>query len=235
MSGQAPASRIDDLLPDQYAAHPDAAALEDATGARWTYADLHGAAHALGDHLRRHDVQSGDRVVIVAENCAAAVAALFAIWGIGAVAVPVNARQTGPEIDKVIAHAQPRAVLFTTHVSHDAASHADKYGSISATGLWGTLGMACPPCNGAASDAEVAVILYTTGTTGAPKGVMLSHGNLRFGAATSATFRGMTARDLIYGVLPMTHVFGLCSIILAAVHAGSAVRLIPRFDVGGGV
>ena len=60
---------------------------------------------------------------------------------------------------------------------------------------------------------------------------MLTHANVRFGGATSATFRAMTPRDVIYGVLPATHVFGLCSIIVASVHAGAMVRLIPRFDV----
>ena len=224
--------RVDDLLGEQIATRRDALALEDATGAQWTYGDLNTAAQALAQHLRTSGVQAGDRVMVISENCAAAVAALFGTWMIGAVAVPVNARQTGPEIDKVIAHAQPRAVLFTTSVSVDAAQHATRLGAQDATGPWGKLGLLHPICDGVASDADIAVILYTTGTTGTPKGVMLSHGNLRFGASTSATFRGMSPRDLIYGVLPMTHVFGLCSIVLAAVHAGSAVRLIPRFDVG---
>jgi len=224
--------RIQDLLRSQVAAQPGALALEDATGAMWSYLALKKATDALATALRSRGVRAGDRVVILSENCAAAVAALFATWIIGAVAVPVNARQSGREIDKVIAHARPRAVLFTSMVSADAADHAARCDAAPFSGPWGHLDLSCPDGDGVASDNDVGVILYTTGTTGDPKGVMLTHANVRFGGATSAGFRGMTPRDLIYGVLPMTHVFGLCSIVVAAVHAGAAVRLIPRFDVG---
>jgi acyl-CoA synthetase (AMP-forming)/AMP-acid ligase II len=78
---------------------------------------------------------------------------------------------------------------------------------------------------------DVAVLLYTTGTTGDPKGVMLTHGNVRFGGLTSANLRDMTHADVVYGVLPTTHVFGLCSVVVAAVYAGAPVLLAPRFEV----
>lgn len=221
-----------DLLTAQVAARPTANALEDATGSAWTYDDLDKAARALGQVLKECGVGQGDRVMCVAENCAAGVAALFAIWAIGAVAVPVNARQSPAEIDNIIAHAAPRVALFTSQVSPDAAQHAQRLGAAPRAGIWGRLDIVRLTANGLASDLNVAVILYTTGTTGDPKGVMLTHANVRFGGATSATFRAMTPRDLIYGVLPATHVFGLCSIVVASVHAGAVVRLIPRFDVG---
>lgn len=218
-------------MDDQVAARGRALALEDATGAAWAYADLDGAARALGQVLTAQGVRQGDRILIVSENCAAAVAALFATWRLGAVAVPVNARQSAREIDRIIAHACPRARMFTSEVSGDAAAHAARCDASAISGDWGRLDMSVAPGDGARSDADVAVVLYTTGTTGDPKGVMLTHDNLRFGAATSAAFRGMSARDLIYGVLPITHVFGLCSILVASVHVGATLRLIPRFDV----
>ncbi len=225
-------ARVEQLLEVQVAAHPDALALEDATGAAWSWADLDAAARALAAEISDQGVRPGDRVLILIENCAAAVAALFACWQVGAVPVPVNARQSGPEIDRIAAHACPRLLLFTAGVSPDAARHAARCGASTIEGTWGRLDMTRAPGDGTASGGDVAVVLYTTGTTGAPKGVMLTHANLRFGAATSATFRAMTARDLIYGVLPITHVFGLCSILVASVHVGCAVRLIPRFNVG---
>ncbi|MFL4468812.1 class I adenylate-forming enzyme family protein [Tateyamaria armeniaca] len=205
--------------------------MEDATGAAWTYADLDNAATALGHVLTAAGVRRGDRVLIASENCAAAVAALFAAWRLGAVAVPVNARQSAVEMDRIIAHACPRVLLFTSDVSKDAAGHALHHQAAPCLGPWGGLDMVRAPGDDLPGDADVAVVLYTTGTTGDPKGVMLTHANLRFGGATSATFRGMTSHDLIYGVLPITHVFGLCSILLASVHVGATVRLIPRFDV----
>jgi len=75
-----------------------------------------------------------------------------------------------------------------------------------------------------------AVILYTTGTTGTPKGVMLTHGNLIFGGESSARLRGMQADDVIWGVLPLTHVFGLTSMLAAGLATGAHIRLEPRFS-----
>ncbi|WP_299726928.1 class I adenylate-forming enzyme family protein [uncultured Tateyamaria sp.] len=223
--------RVDHLLAAQVAERPDALALEDATGAAWSWSDLDVSARALGAELRAQGVMPKDRVLIMIENCAAAVAALFACWQIGAVPVPVNARQSGREIDRIAAHAAPRVLLFTTEVSPDATTHAARCDAAPLHGVWGQLAIAQGSGDDVPCAPDTAVVLYTTGTTGAPKGVMLSHANLRFGAATSVTFRGMTSRDLIYGVLPITHVFGLCSILVAAVHVGCTLRLIPRFDV----
>lgn len=60
---------------------------------------------------------------------------------------------------------------------------------------------------------------------------MLTHGNVCFGGRTSATLHAMTPQDVVCGVLPTTYVFGLCSVMVAAIFAGAPVRLVPRFDV----
>ena len=217
-------------LPDaQAAARPGARALADTTGADWTWGDLRAASQDLAQVLAQAGVVRGDRVLILAENCNAAVAALYACSRLGAAAIPVNARQTAAEIDRVIAHATPAVILATTAVSPDAAAHAARLGAQPVEGRFGTLHLTAR-----ASDPEgqgdVAVVLYTTGTTGDPKGVMLTHGNLIFGGTASASLRGMTADDLIYGVLPITHVFGLASIVTAAAVAGARIRFEPRFS-----
>ncbi|WP_299550977.1 class I adenylate-forming enzyme family protein [uncultured Tateyamaria sp.] len=230
--------RVSDLLARQVAERPTALALEDSTGACLTYGELDAAAQDLADVLTGKGIGAGDRVMIVSENCAAAVAALFATWRIGAIAVPVNARQTAAELARVDAHAAPKAVFFTTQVSPDAANHS-KIAQVGTahlepttiSGVSGELALHCPRGDSFAGDTDIAVLLYTTGTTGDPKGVMLTHANVCFGGRTSAELRGMTIDDLIYGVLPTTHVFGLCSVVVAAIHAGAPVRLVPRFVV----
>lgn len=216
-------------LPDAQAARrPGARALIDTTGADWTWAGLKAASEELAQVLARAGVARGDRVLILAENCNAAVAALYACSRLGAAAVPVNARQTAAEVDRVIAHATPAAILATTAVSPDAAAHAARLGAQPVEGRFGRLHMIARTGD-PEGEGDVAVVLYTTGTTGTPKGVMLTHGNLIFGGRTSATLRGMTADDLIYGVLPITHVFGLASIVTAAAVAGACIRFEPRF------
>jgi acyl-CoA synthetase (AMP-forming)/AMP-acid ligase II len=74
-----------------------------------------------------------------------------------------------------------------------------------------------------------AALVYTTGTTGNPKGVMLSHRNLLFVAAVSSRLRGLAPGDLAYGVLPISHVYGLTSVLLGTLYAGACLQLAPRF------
>ena len=74
---------------------------------------------------------------------------------------------------------------------------------------------------------QVATLLYTTGTTGDPKGVMLTHANLIYGGQTSASHREITSTDHIYAVLPLTHVFGLSSAFMAGLAVGAHLELVP--------
>jgi long-chain acyl-CoA synthetase len=78
---------------------------------------------------------------------------------------------------------------------------------------------------------QVAALIYTTGTTGNPKGVMLTHRNLLFIAAVSSTLRGLTPGDRAYGVLPITHVYGLASVMLGTLYAGACLP-VPALHAG---
>lgn len=224
-------SRVENYLATQVATRPEALALSDSMGIVWTYRALDEAVDALVSQLVTVGVVTGDRVMVISENCASAVAALFAAWKIGAIAVPVNARQSGAEISRILRHATPRIVLLTSEVSSNASTHAARLQAETIIGPWGSLAIADQLSMDPYPDSDIAVLLYTTGTTGDPKGVMLTHENVRFGGLTSATLRAMTPDDLIYGVLPTTHVFGLCSIVVAAIYGGAPVRLVPRFEV----
>src|SRR5690606_7928340 len=73
-------------------------------------------------------------------------------------------------------------------------------------------------------------LIYTTGTTGDPKGVMLSHRNILYVAAVTSALRGMRAEDRIYAVLPISHVFGLAAVTLASLYVGAELVLADRFD-----
>ena len=219
------------FLDRQIETRPDAPAVTDTTGARWSYADLGRAVDALAEELRQAAARPGDRVLVLSENSAASVAALFACSRIGAWALPVNARLTAAELDRILAHAEPAAALMTTAVSPDAQAHADRMGAHEITGAFGTMHLAAPHPSNPAEDEDVAVLLYTTGTTGTPKGVMLTHGNLCYAAPCSAQVRGLSEQDVSLGMLPITHVFGLASVVTAGICAGAHIRLEPRFDV----
>lgn len=222
------------FLDAQVASRPDALVVTDNGGASWDYATLDAACNAVRTCLEEAGVCPGDRVLLVAENCAAAVAALFACSRLGAIAVPTNARQTEAEITRILEHARPAAVLLTSAASRDAATHAARLNAREISVANGALHLATPfgsdPDQDGDEYGDVAVILYTTGTTGTPKGVMLTHGNLIFGGQSSVAIRNMTREDVIYGVLPLTHVFGLSSIVTAAMCAGAQIKFEARFS-----
>ncbi|MEO3476936.1 class I adenylate-forming enzyme family protein [Phaeobacter sp. CAU 1743] len=222
--------RWHDLLAAQVAERPEAAAFSDSGGTAWSYAALSTAVDAVAEHLRKVGVQPRDRVMVLSENCCAAVAAMLGASRIGAIAVPVNARMSAGEVDRILSHARPAAVLCTSAISPEAEAHAARLEAREIRGAFGTLHLACPYASNPDAPEEVAVLLYTTGTTGAPKGVMLTHANLLFGGKSSAELRDMGPGDVIYGVLPMTHVFGLASVMTAAILSGAEVWLEARFS-----
>jgi acyl-CoA synthetase (AMP-forming)/AMP-acid ligase II len=222
--------RVETFLASQVASRPDALALTDSIGRRWSYEALDIASSDLANVLKSKGVAVGDRVLMLSENCNLAVATLFACWKMGAIAIPVNARQTASEVDRIVAHATPAAFVMTSEVSSDAEAHAIRLGATIHSGAYGDAHIAVASASNPFNDDRIAVLLYTTGTTGDPKGVMLTHENLRFGGMASATLRGMTRDDVIYGVLPVTHVFGLASVVTAATYAGAMIRMEARFS-----
>ncbi|ELX09312.1 long-chain-fatty-acid--coA ligase LcfB [Janthinobacterium sp. HH01] len=228
---------------------PQAWALHD--GARpWTYAELTAAIDATVAQLRALQIRPGDRLMVVGENCAAQVALIFAAAELDAWIVNVNGRLSAREVDQIRDHSGARRVIYTSapgdasapataHASvpssPETAAHGLRHGASAAPspfGQWmvGALNTDCAPEPvHTASSQQVAALIYTTGTTGQPKGVMLTHRNLLFIAAVSSTLRGLTTSDRAYGVLPITHVYGLASVMLGTLYAGACLYLCPRF------
>jgi long-chain acyl-CoA synthetase len=222
-------ARVDAIVRAHARATPDAPALRE-DGRTLGYAELEGEIDACAEWLRGLGVQAGERVMLVSENCIAQVSALFAIASLDAWFVNVNARFTGTELEAIRSHCGARVVLYTVAASPDAAAHAAQAGA--QAHAHGEL-MASLHADGAVPEPmtaqPTAALVYTTGTTGNPKGVMLSHRNLLFVAAVSSRLRGVAPGDLAYGVLPVSHVYGLTSVLLGTLYAGACLRLAPRF------
>jgi long-chain acyl-CoA synthetase len=202
-------ARISDILHRHPAAAP--ALVED--GRTWRYGELRHEVEGHAARLRGLGVRAGDRVMLVSENCVAQVALIFAIARIGAWSVTVNARLSEGELASIRAHCVPRCVLSATSAGVTA----------------GAPDPAAVPEPVRPDGAQVAALVYTTGTTGQPKGVMLTHANLLFIAATSSALRALAPADHVSGVLPISHVYGLSSVMLGTLYAGACLHLAPRF------
>ena len=210
-------------------------ALADVRG-EWTWRELEHGRKQLAELLLTLGIRAGDRVMVVGENCATMVALLFAIWSVNGWAVNVNARLSPREIDAVRAHCGARRTLFLGDDSPDARHHAERMQATRLSlGRWGTISVtamdercATEPVEGKPAR-DVAALLYTTGTTGEPKAVMLTHANLLFIARVSAELRGVTPDDRVFGLLPISHVYGLASVCLGTLRAGASLHLQARF------
>jgi long-chain acyl-CoA synthetase len=226
--------RIHGLYERWVSESPDKAAWEDAEGIL-TYSQLDQAVRTAARHLAAAGLKAGDRLVIVGENSSALGVLLFAVSKLDACAVISNARLSAREIDNVIGHAQPRIAAFTCAASRDARQHALRHGAIEAAWSGGNVAIAQLPADGpevttgAAAEDQVAVILYTSGTSGNPKGVMLTHGNLLFLAESVVRARWLRSSDRSYGVGPYAHIAGLQQ-LLGALSVGATSIIQSRYS-----
>lgn len=234
-----PPPRVEALVERSARRDPRAPAIV-APDAKLDYTRLAGAVDGAAAWLRSLGIRPGDRVVIVGENCAAALVLALATTAIDAWPALINARLSAREVDAICAHCTPRRVLFTAAFSTDAAAHAARLGGVPVDlAELGTVHAGGPddstvpaPAPDAAAR-QVAALIYTSGTTGAPKGVMLSQGNLVFAANCGATLRRLGPGDRVYASLPISHVFGLASVCLSGLLAGATLQLVPRFSAEG--
>lgn len=228
--------RIHHLLQQQAERQPQAIFLYEESGATVRYGEMWARVQAAREWLAGQGVQPGDRVAVVGENCAQMIQALFACSLLGAWPLGLNARLSPREIDVIATHAEPALTLYTSHISSAAASHARAAGARPADAqVWnGDIEYALPAQRPAPETGDlagqVATLIYTSGTTGAPKGVMVPHRGLLHFARVSATSRRLGPEDISYAALPMSHIFGIATVLLATVHAGARLVLRSRYD-----
>jgi acyl-CoA synthetase (AMP-forming)/AMP-acid ligase II len=229
-------SRVDRIAESRLPEFRDRVALKSEDGETVTYGALAERVARAGGALRVAGLRPGDRFLLVGENCVSMIVLLLAAIRCGAWAVPVNARLSPGEIDAIRAHCRPRRCWFGAESSADAEAHArhacarpeavDGAGDVWLSPLDTAVDPEAPEADPAG---EVAVILYTSGSTGAPKGVMLTHRNLAFIAQGSARLGALRPDDSVYLALPISHSYGLTSVLLCGLQSGATIHPVARF------
>ncbi len=226
-----PHTRIHQCFDERVAQAPDQPFLF-LPDAQMTLAQLSALVDSLEAELRSEGVRAGDRVLVAAENCPEHVALVLACSRVGAWACGVNARMTATEIAAFIDKADARIVYFTTGVSKAARAHAEQQTTQASVlpGLRRSAVRESATVQTGPLAEQVAAVIFTSGTTGQPKGVLVSHaGLLQFGRV-SAESRQLGPQDRSYAYLPMTHIFGLGTILMASLHARAGLLMRSHFD-----
>jgi long-chain acyl-CoA synthetase len=217
---------------DHASADPDRVALR-GEGEPWTYGKLRDRAAAVAGSLRAAGVQPGDRVLLVAPSVPEFAGAYEGIHAAGAVAVTANTMSTRPELEYAGTDAGVTLVLGWHEVSPAPADAAEALGvpywplNADLADLTSETPIDAPH---ATDDTDNAVILYTSGTTGRPKGAQLTHGNLIACAEIFGEVLEVQPDDRMGTALPLFHVFGQAVVMGTTLRCGASLSIIPRFS-----
>lgn len=216
--------------------------LQEINGPAMTYRQLGGIVDQLAVKLGKLNVRTGDRVLVKAPKSPTVICAYLACLKVGAVFVPINPEATRDETTYFIQETEPALVICDPHWAADCATLAGAEG-MKTLGADGTgsltegidLGAAAKAadlgCTQLADDAPAA-ILFTSGTTGKPKGAVLSHENLRSNALALVKQWGFQSGDVLIHALPIFHTHGLFVATHCVLVSGARMIFLPKFDIG---
>ncbi|GAA2350926.1 long-chain fatty acid--CoA ligase [Saccharopolyspora halophila] len=201
-----------------------------------SYEQLHASAAAVAGDLRERGIKPGDRVGLVFPNVPAFPVLFYGALLAGAVVVPMNPLLKAREVEYYLSDSG-MSLVFGWDGGGDAVTEAAASVGIPGVvvGAMGPTELSGEPITEPVERAEsdTAVLLYTSGTTGHPKGAELTHSNMASNAKMSVeTLFEVTADDVVMGCLPLFHVFGLTCALNTSVLVGACLTLLPRFDAG---
>ena len=212
-------------------------------GRETTYGQLRDQiAHVRGG-LQALGIGKDDRIALLCGNGRYFVELYFAALGLGAITVPLNPGSPAPEIERELRTVaaklvvvEPTAAQAWSQIKSDAIAAIEHVvctepGTVSgAHSSFDDLLAADPVSVTDVDPDDLAAMIFTSGTAGSPRAAMLSHGNLLSNLDQSSSTDGITAGDVVYGVLPLFHIFGLNVVIGLGLARGATLVLVQRFD-----
>ena len=216
---------------------------------RVTYAQLDAASDQAAWGLRAAGLEPGQAVGLMMPNIPQFVVAYFGILKAGGVMVPMNVLLKAPEVAHYLRDSGARAIIVWDAVAAEAAKGAADAGDVPVHVVVTGMGAVPEGAHDAArmlesqagrgrfdieptQPTDVAVLLYTSGTTGQPKGAELTHFQLYMNCDIAGRLFGLERDDIGLAVLPLFHVFGLSSVLNVCLRAGGTITLVPRFEPG---
>ena len=229
-------SNLAEILATTVGEHGDRIAIE-LDDIKLNYAIVDQAAARAAGLLRDAGVNPGDRVGIMLPNVPYFPFVFFGAMRLGAVVVPMNPLLKEREVAFHLGNSGASTIVAWHQFEEAATTGASDAGArtiiVEPGKFEERLGAVEPvPEIVDRADDDTAVILYTSGTTGTPKGAELTHGNLTAAAEIAVGLVDKGAGDVTLGALPLFHVFGLTSGLESSVSVGACLTLLPRFDAG---
>jgi len=207
-------------------------------GSQMSYAELNARANRVATALAGMGIGGGDHVGLCAPNSGDWLAFYFGVLKLGAVAVTYSPLLKKEEMSLLIGHSRPRILLAAEETLSEAeelkrAGVIEKIISPHGDLTFGDLLQKGSPSFNAVDRerTDTAALLYTGGTTGTPKGVMLSHENINAAIHTVVFNERSTEKDRALCFLPFNHVFGQMHIMNATILSGGCLELLPSFDL----
>ncbi len=211
-------------------------------GRTTTYGELRDQVERFRGGLVSLGVESGDRVALLLANSPHFVIGYLATIGLGAVAVPLNPTSPAPELESELAVVGAKVIIVDkvsavnwAHVEPSLLPTIETV--INTESTEGTVGFddlvtsSEPLAPVEVDTSHLAVLMFTSGTAGAPRAAMLTHGNLMANLDQSLSAEGHIDRDdVIFGVLPLFHIFGLNVVVGLGLRVGATLLLVQRFD-----
>ena len=216
------------------------AAIDLASDRRLSYAQFDARISRLATHLRdKLGVTRGDRVAVLALNTTDTLEVQFACFRIGAVFLPLNTRLTVPELQFIVGDASPKVMIHDTDLAEVALTVA-KLCNVSSALLLGASGSyeaaiaASTPLDHAEMVTldDISTIMYTSGTTGQPKGAIITHGMTFWNCVNLGGPAYVSPSTVLLTVLPLFHTGGLNCYTNPVLHAGGTVLIMRAFDPG---
>lgn len=241
-------SRSDDLFVfDWIAEHarrtPDKPATIDLhSGRRHSYAQMHARVAGIAGHLRAIGIERGDRVGLLSMNSSDFLDVLFACWRIGAICVTLNFRLTAHELSFMITDSGCKALFHDADLAAVIPPLRDMvqvphWIEMDPAGKGGALEAAIASADPVWDrvpqlESDLCMIMYSSGTTGTPKGVTLNHGQFYYVAAGAASGAAASADMVSLVMLPLFHIGGLVGYTLCALCYGGTAVVVRMFEPG---